>query len=147
MSVGGLSGSPVFVNVPGERVVDGRRVPVIEFALLGMMHGHFDVRDNNSDVVARDGLGSINTGIAVVIPVEKIVETLAHPGCIERRRETAAKIPKHPDDPCYCNSGAPYKYCHGAKIGAVHRISIDELGMTQNELDELRRMIRSQKGS
>jgi SEC-C motif len=144
MSVGGLSGSPVFVNVPGQRLVDGKPVPVIESALLGMMHGHFDVRDNNSDVVEGDNsLRSINTGIAVVIPAERIVETLAHPRCIERRREAAAKIPKHPDDPCYCNSGAPYKHCHGANIGAVHRFSLKELGMTEEEFDELRRTIRS----
>jgi predicted transcriptional regulator len=45
---------------------------------LGIIHGHFDVR--NEDVIADDiaeGLGAINTG--VVVPVEKIMETICQP--------------------------------------------------------------------
>jgi len=48
------------------------------FCLLGIIHGHFDVR--NEDVIADDiaeGLGAINTG--VVVPVEKIMETICQP--------------------------------------------------------------------
>jgi hypothetical protein len=47
---------------------------------LGIIHGHFDVR--NEDVIADDiaeGLGAINTGIGVVVPVEKIMETICQP--------------------------------------------------------------------
>jgi hypothetical protein len=46
--------------------------------LLGIIHGHFDV--GNEDVIADDiaeGLGAINTG--VVVPVEKIMETICQP--------------------------------------------------------------------
>jgi hypothetical protein len=42
------------------------------------MHGHFDIPKLNEDVAKEDGdnTDQINTGIGIVIPVEKIVETI-----------------------------------------------------------------------
>jgi hypothetical protein len=79
-SVHGLSGSPVFVNTHGK------------LFLLGLMHGHFDVPNLTEDVVVEDADGArgIHTGIGVVIPVEKIIETLNQPELIEERRHAAA---------------------------------------------------------
>ncbi len=78
-SVHGLSGSPVFINIGG-----------LMF-LLGLMHGHFDVENLTEDVVTEDADGTrgIHTGIGVVIPVEKIIETLNQPELIEKRRKDA----------------------------------------------------------
>ena len=105
-SIGGLSGSPVFVNLPAWRAIDGSwkfQAGQRQVHLLGLMHGHFDVTDMNSDV-AEDaiakGLNSIHTGIGIVIPVEKIVSTMEHPDFIEIRdrlvaqsREEAGAVP------------------------------------------------------
>jgi hypothetical protein len=85
-SIAGLSGSPVFVKteVRQNAVVIGFRI-----YLLGLMHGHFDVQNLNEDVVTDTDSGQsrgINTGIGVVIPVEKILETLNQPEVLEARR-------------------------------------------------------------
>jgi hypothetical protein len=68
-----------------------------QFYLLGQMHGHFDIRNLNEDAVSdgeQDALGSINTGLGVVVPVEKIIETMMQPGLSEMRRKTAEKTRK-----------------------------------------------------
>jgi hypothetical protein len=61
--------------------------------LLGLMHGHFDVENLTEDIVAEDADGGrgVHTGIGVVIPVEKIIETLNQPELIEERRKAAAE--------------------------------------------------------
>jgi hypothetical protein len=92
-SIGGLSGSPVFVHMPPVRVIDGKSQisSTAQCYLLGLMHGHFDIENLNEDVVTEDERGAtsgIHTGIGVVIPVEKIIETLLHPE-LEEMRKTA----------------------------------------------------------
>jgi hypothetical protein len=85
-SIGGLSGSPVFVNLGlvrhGKFSSTGNPI----FYLLGLIHGHFDMNEAAIDVdeinpVADDGLSpkNINMGIAIVVPVSKILETLNLP--------------------------------------------------------------------
>jgi hypothetical protein len=86
-SIGGLSGSPVFVSIQGEII--GRR----RFYLLGLMHGHFDIPDLNTDTVVDSGAGNgINAGIGVVVPVKHIIETLNHPDLVSRRKEAAMRL-------------------------------------------------------
>ena len=81
-SIGGLSGSPVLVNYGLWRTVNGnpKYQAGLPFGLLGLMHGHFDVEDLNSDVVVDDMAQAapegIHSGIGVVVPVSKIRETL-----------------------------------------------------------------------
>ena len=81
-SIGGLSGSPVFTNQGMVGVRDGQlkfltRPPLF---LLGLIHGHFDIvtdaADVKEDVASRE---RVNMGIAIVVPVEKIVELLNDP--------------------------------------------------------------------
>jgi hypothetical protein len=87
-SISGLSGSPVFI------VVDVRENGIVvsqKVYLLGLMHGHFDVKNLAEDVVFDAGEGGgINTGIGVVIPVEKILETIFQPEMNEMRKEAIA---------------------------------------------------------
>jgi hypothetical protein len=88
-SISGLSGSPVFINVPIFHPGGGT---VTQFFLLGLMHGHFDIKNMNEDIVLDsddDTPGGINTGIGVVIPVEKIIETLDQPELAEMRKKAA----------------------------------------------------------
>ena len=79
-SVGGLSGSPVFIHMPPIQQINGEITPGSGplFYLLGLMHGHFDIPRLNEDVVreAPENTDQINTGIGIVIPVEKILETI-----------------------------------------------------------------------
>jgi hypothetical protein len=94
-SIGGHSGSPAFVHLPALRTIDGktplhRNQKTFQLYLLGLMHGHFDVEDLNADVVLedqRDATSGIHAGIGVVVPVEKIIETIMQPALIEVRRK------------------------------------------------------------
>lgn len=90
-SIGGLSGSPVFIHMPPVRVIAGKPQLVSgpQFYLLGLVHGHFDIQNMNEDSVIDDDVspfGRINTGIGVVIPAQKIIETLNREGWREGRR-------------------------------------------------------------
>jgi hypothetical protein len=63
-----------------------------QFYLLGLMHGHFDIADLTYDAVVddpRDASAGINSGVGVVIPIEKIIETIEHPDLMEARRKVA----------------------------------------------------------
>ena len=75
-SIGGLSGSPVFVNAlgPGQFLneVSGRRKDT-PYALLGLILGHWDVDYTTQDDAETK---SVNLGMAVVTPVDRILETL-----------------------------------------------------------------------
>ena len=81
-SIGGLSGSPVFYDIYAakEAFLGESRVLTtpIRFRLLGMMQGHFDLPDIAPDSITEDAKErvAINSGIAIVIPAEKIVEAL-----------------------------------------------------------------------
>ena len=76
-SIGGLSGSPVFV-----REATGM------FYLMGLMHGHWDIpSENKNDVINLDANGSVNMGIAIVVPSEKILEVLYCDELVEQRRK------------------------------------------------------------
>lgn len=98
-SIGGLSGSPVFVHEtvgmevitseqgrPGTRQVS-TRLPGRLF-LFGLMNGHWEIDPNERNypfprAVPRDE--AVNMGIAVVIPAKKIKETLYHPELVGKR--------------------------------------------------------------
>lgn len=97
-SIAGLSGSPVFANkgdiLHVESAAQLRKMKTGRFQLLGLMHGHFDVRNLNEDVLSDDSgvfKGGINTGIGVVIPVDKIIETIDQPVIEKLRNETMSK--------------------------------------------------------
>lgn len=100
-SIGGLSGSPVFVNVglirlPPQTVLLSTRgegeAPVPDFLLMGLVHGHFARRPVPTDAVA-DGLSeeTINMGIAIVLPAERIRDVLEHPR-FQAHREAVGRL-------------------------------------------------------
>jgi hypothetical protein len=99
-SIAGLSGSPVMAMADNalELIQGIAKRPLVHggAALLGLMHGHFDVPNLNEDVVMdeEEPTRSVHTGIGVVIPVEKIVETIQHPELVAMRKERVKEIRK-----------------------------------------------------
>ncbi|MEK7601482.1 MAG: hypothetical protein AAB480_03060 [Patescibacteria group bacterium] len=89
-SIGGLSGSPVFFKEPyfkltgtGTSLGGGTRL-----FLAGLIHGHWSVdsaKSDSADIDASEDQSKINTGIAIIIPAEKILEVLMHPELVAHR--------------------------------------------------------------
>jgi hypothetical protein len=95
-SIGGLSGSPVFWHLGQSRQfvggVTSKNPPIL---LLGMVHGHYDevgnVWDFGSDVTDSTK-EKTNSGIAIVIPVEDIRDTLEIPELQKMRADRVKRI-------------------------------------------------------
>jgi hypothetical protein len=86
-SLGGLSGSPVFVHLPFWRdppegmVLVGTGAKAVsggEHRLLGVMHGFYPVGKNDPDRVS-GGDENLNTGIAVVVLVDRMLDLINSP--------------------------------------------------------------------
>lgn len=80
-SIGGLSGSPVFLNLGPAKSEEGEDYN--EIYLLGLIHGHFDLNSGTVDSIVEYlgpnmGQVHVNTGIAIVVPYPKIAEVLEH---------------------------------------------------------------------
>jgi hypothetical protein len=103
-SIGGMSGSPVFVRpsgkIPIQTLPDGSSESVIgvrdKTKLLGVIHGHWDVReaDINQYPVEQDRKRGVNYGIAIVVPAVKLIETLNRPDLSEIRMKNDEKLKK-----------------------------------------------------
>jgi hypothetical protein len=92
-SIGGLSGSPVFVR----QMIGMEFGPLLigTFFLLGLVHGHWNLPSGEMDeeIDRQDSANrSINMGIGIVVPAKKILEVLNQPGLLEMRRQTDEKI-------------------------------------------------------
>ncbi len=94
-SIGGLSGSPVFLNLGTSRVIKGTMMfggSGPRFLFLGLVHGHYDVSSSEIDRVSDDEVNlnskdSVNTGIAIVVPFSKIDSVIS---AFESSRATSA---------------------------------------------------------
>jgi len=90
-SINGLSGSPVFVSLGHVRKVHGRlgfdTGGAGIYYLFGLIHGHYDEH-------LRKGLldERINMGIALVVPVQQIIEALNQPRVADRRNAMREEI-------------------------------------------------------
>jgi hypothetical protein len=89
-SIGGLSGSPVFVrntmNIPGvtPKGTPGHVSGLGSLHLLGLMHGHWDLPVSFSKLEKAE---AVNMGVSIVIPAKKILEVLHHPELVAMRKE------------------------------------------------------------
>ena len=88
-SIGGLSGSPVFVRNTVK--IDAK--PTVasglgEFHFLGLLHGHWDLPEKYSVVEQAE---AVNMGVAIVVPAKKILEVLYHPDLIAMREAAKAQ--------------------------------------------------------
>ncbi len=101
-SIGGLSGSPVFVRhthgVMVRRERDGGDDLLFAngpgITLLGLMHGHWDIKESemNKASIIHDRQHGVNMGIGIVVPAIKIYETLYAPNLIAMRKEQEKKF-------------------------------------------------------
>ena len=86
-SIGGLSGSPVFVILaPGRTHDNEMRLDRYGF-LLGIVRGHWDYDNNEILSVVDSKKTSINMGMAVVTPVDALWALLSSPQQLARRAE------------------------------------------------------------
>ena len=78
-SIGGISGSPVFVvSSPIRASGDTAMFRLPAVYLPGLVHGHWDASSSELDEAIEDSTSrtQVNMGIAIVVPCDKIVETL-----------------------------------------------------------------------
>ena len=89
-SIGGLSGSPVFVRNTVNLPVQGTKGALAQMSglgslhLLGLMHGHWEVPASFSNAEQAE---AVNMGVSIVVPAEKILEVLYHPELVAMRKE------------------------------------------------------------
>jgi len=79
MSIGRLGGSPVLLSVPAARWADNkvRGDPLDQrFYLIRLVHDHFDAQEDDVDAVQDKAGGYVHSGIGVVVPYTRILETL-----------------------------------------------------------------------
>ena len=75
-SIGGLSGSPVFVNLGTIRIIKEKivhRTKELHF-IMGLITGHYDSKTKEIDSADNKENERVNTGIAIVTPVDKLIE-------------------------------------------------------------------------
>ena len=106
-SIGGLSGSPVFVFLGGSQIpafAGGRSDPAIRvierntytilddhgggdrFFLIGLVHAHWDIKDMEIDM-ANNETSKLNMGIAAIVPAAKIKEVIDQDSLTKTREE------------------------------------------------------------
>ena len=100
-SLGGTSGSPVFLNVYPRRIINRGSIPTdpvsgvyeMPYLLIGMFigthsgqyHGDFVV-DDDAPEVSKDV--DFNAGISIVLPIVQVLEVLNQPAMKDARRAT-----------------------------------------------------------
>ena len=89
-SWGGHSGAPAFVYYPPDRemgkVIVGQQAP----ALLGLVHGHYEIKQDVAFIgdILGSGKVPINAGMALVVPAQRIIDTLMQQELVEQRNRS-----------------------------------------------------------
>jgi len=99
-SIGGLSGSPVFIrgtiaqDAIGATADDERFMGLSSQAyLFGVMHGHWDIAsDINDSRLKFTRKNGVNMGISVVVPAHKLLEVINHPELVAMRARADAEL-------------------------------------------------------
>ncbi len=88
-SIGGLSGSPVFVHGGAIRenpaTGDFQMLKKTQFLLLGIIQGHWGVRDMPKADALTDE--AVNMGIGIAVPVQAVIDLLKNDPDIAKQRE------------------------------------------------------------
>jgi hypothetical protein len=90
-SIGGISGSPVFIRPTQSVAIGNQHVHGItgHNVLLGLAHGHWDIKESdiNSPNPIPVRVGGVNMGIGVIVPAHKILEIIYSADLVAMRRE------------------------------------------------------------
>lgn len=105
-SIGGLSGSPVFLYLGVIRNIDGSIKFVSgaksgAFHWLGLTHGHWDIPEGTIDAImdnTGNGNKSVNVGIAIVVPAQKVLEVVNQQELVKKRKHSIEQW-KKPEKP------------------------------------------------
>ncbi len=93
-SIGGLSGSPVLVVKTPGRIESGHVIFDWRLRLLGIIRGHWDRGDEEIADFAKIGDAQVNMGIAIVTPVQKLLDLLYRADVLSRRRQVESEEAK-----------------------------------------------------
>jgi len=100
-SIGGLSGSPVFARPTIRLKLPQKGSKGAAFlgtgdgaTLLGLMHGHWDIREDqkNKAFYDQDRKHGVNMGIGIVVPASKILETINQDELVRSRQEAEGRV-------------------------------------------------------
>jgi hypothetical protein len=90
-SIGGLSGSPVFVRNTVHMDAKTGKGEAVQLSglgsriqLLGLIHGHWQLPLTFKEAEQAE---AVNMGVGIVIPAKKILETLHHPELVQMRQD------------------------------------------------------------
>lgn len=87
-SIGGLSGSPVFVFLDPGRVHDNKFMKVRRAFLLGLVRGHWRYETTDAALdYAVDELKEVNAGIANVTPIQEVLKIINGKELTKERRK------------------------------------------------------------
>jgi hypothetical protein len=85
-SIGGLSGSPVFLILDQERRSGTRFKQSPKTFVLGLVRGHWDYQSPLSPADAStEEVERVNLGIAIVTPIQRVAHLLAREEVVQRR--------------------------------------------------------------
>ncbi len=142
-SIGGLSGSPVHLQVPLWRNYQGKITPMTghpAILLLGMNIGLFETRAHADrapgELPPREAfLETMSAGIAVVIPAKRILEALDHPDQLQRRHDYMEKRKKR--DTGFVPTSA------GANFSAVTAIGVEPESDNPTHKEDFTRLLNA----
>lgn len=91
---GGNSGSPMFIDLDGQR--QGGLIVGINYKLLGVVSGYVEETSSLElhAVAAYAGTVEANSGIAVVVPAQKILDIINSTPLIQQRERVLADLPQ-----------------------------------------------------
>lgn len=97
-SIGGLSGSPVFVYTGSMRLIGNTNLMGggNRFYWLGLMHGHWSIEAPGHDDLTKDAFENerVNMGIAIVVPVSRILEVINQEVFVKARQQKIEETQK-----------------------------------------------------
>lgn len=103
-SIGGLSGSPVFVFLnPGRFHAGGMNIFERHILLLGLVRGHWDYKRMEGGVpldFAQPEMERLNMGVAVITPIQSVTEVIEGEVLVKdrRRQDTEQKKKNQPTE-------------------------------------------------
>lgn len=137
-SLGGLSGSPAFVHLlPLHADAKGNVGPAAEGAgttgrtyLMGLVHGFFPTMENDPEGIGEWAKEPLNTGISVVVPLERVLDIIDSPSFVEQRELARTRL----------NAGhvpAPAILRQHAEYVRIEDLAPGHVTITRREADEI----------